>query len=610
MEAETNPRTAELRFGKYHLIATLGRGGMADVFLAASQGPAGFSKLQVIKRLRMAELGEESDAVTMFLDEARLAARLNHPNVVQTNEVGESDGEYFIAMEYLDGQPLNRVMHRVRLTSRGGAGRGEAVLLRIVADALSGLHYAHELTDYDGTPLNVVHRDASPHNIFVTYDGQTKVVDFGIAKASTRSSQTSTGVLKGKLAYMAPEQARCKPVDRRADIFIIGIVLWEVVAGRKMWKGLADMEIINKVFAQEIPRLEEVRPDAHPELLRICARALAYDPDDRYATAAELRADLLAYLDRSGHRVTGDDVSATVTGLFDDKRTQLQAVIDGQLKRLRTVGGAPLLDVNSYMPPPSTRSSPSTSSQQPLPNISYPSGEESNLTQQPPHPMPPPPSQGRRLLFAAVLGAVAAGVVGLVLMRGRGAEPAATVTPIEPPAAAVLAAPAPAAQAGAHPGMEQAAVPRTIELRISAEPPSAKLFLDDVPLETNPFTGKFPADGARHLIRVEAAGHATQKEFARFEEDLTLEFDLAKKTAAVQYRPHRTQSAAEPTDPASDPSAALSADPQPAAGTAGKPKRTLSGSDPWSGGQTAGAPATDTTGKPKRTLSGNDPWAK
>ncbi|HSN96790.1 MAG TPA: serine/threonine-protein kinase, partial [Candidatus Nanopelagicales bacterium] len=348
-------KNADLRFGKYSLIASLGHGGMADVFLAAAQGPAGFNKLQVIKRLRKAEIGDEHDVVTMFLDEARLAARLNHPNVVQTNEVGEADGEYFIAMEYLDGQPLNRILHRLRAQGRDQDPRNEAILLRIIADALAGLHYAHELADYDGTPLNVVHRDASPHNIFVTYEGHTKVVDFGIAKAATRSTHTNTGVLKGKISYMAPEQARCKPLDRRADIFVIGIVLWELLAGRKMWKGMADMEIINMIFGQEIPALEEVRADLPHELLRIVARALAYDPKDRYATAAEMRADLMAYLDEAESRISAEEIGALLVGLFTDRRAHLQAVIDSQLKRLRTAGGAPLLDMNSY-PPPSVRS--------------------------------------------------------------------------------------------------------------------------------------------------------------------------------------------------------------------------------------------------------------
>ncbi|MEO5726527.1 MAG: serine/threonine-protein kinase, partial [Byssovorax sp.] len=169
-EATTEPARGN-NFGKYRLVASVGHGGMADVYLAVSTGPAGVTKLQVVKRLRQ-NLAEEPDFLSMFLDEARLASRLNHPNVVQTNEVGEVDSGYFIAMEYLDGQPLNRILHAGK-TRPAPPG----LYLQIIAEALAGLHYAHELADYDGTPLAIVHRDTSPHNIFVTYEGQTKLVD-------------------------------------------------------------------------------------------------------------------------------------------------------------------------------------------------------------------------------------------------------------------------------------------------------------------------------------------------------------------------------------------------------------------------------------------------
>src|SRR5512133_824440 len=218
MEGSQQP----VSLGKYRLLAELGHGGMAQVFLALAKGVAGFNKLVVIKQIH-AELAEDPDFVRMFLDEARLAARLNHPNVVQTNEVDHDNKRYFIAMEYLEGQTLNRVFNRM--------GRDPKLLplghrLRLVADGLAGLHYAHELKDYDGKALGVVHRDFTPHNIFVTYNGVVKVVDFGIAKALNSSSQTQSGVLKGKVSYMAPEQARGERVDRRADIFSVGMILW------------------------------------------------------------------------------------------------------------------------------------------------------------------------------------------------------------------------------------------------------------------------------------------------------------------------------------------------------------------------------------------------
>ena len=575
---------------------------MANVYLAVVQGPAGFNKLQVVKRLRRLDLGEDSDIVAMFLDEARLAARLNHPNVVQTNEVGEVDGEYFLAMEYLDGQPLNRFMHRLRNAAAyrdrapGTVSRDEAVLLRVLADSLAGLHHAHELADYDGSPLNVAHRDASPHNIFVTYDGQTKVVDFGIAKAATRSVQTNTGVLKGKIAYMAPEQARCKPLDRRADVFVIGIILWEILAGQKMWKGLADMEIVNQIFSRELPSLEALRPDVPADLAQICARALAYDADDRYASAAEFCADLIDYLDGEGLRITTEEIGQVVQGLFADKRNDLRAVIDRQLSGLRASGIPPApLDLTGQGPA-SVRSMSGigSTSQLQLPNLSVASSGDSSLTRPSPQPHP-----GRRLLVPSLVGASMAALVTLLVLRGR-VPPAP-----EPSAAAPVESVAPVAPA---PAPVPVPTPSTIELRVTAVPSSAKLFLDDVPLDSNPFVGRFPADGARHLIRVDAAGYATQKEFALFDGDATLEFDLERKTAYVT-RP-RGRNATPPAQPAAAPTEEPAAEPDTtlAAGAQAKSKRKLSGSDPWSGSSTAAPAPADSSTKPKRKLSGNDPW--
>ncbi len=219
-----------MTIGKYRLIAELGHGGMSDVFLAVSKGMGGFHKLLVIKQLRP-NLAEDEEFLSMFLDEARLAARLSHRNVVATYEVGEDGGRYYIAMEYLEGQALKRIIHRAKTRF------GLDMHLQVVLDVLKGLHHAHDLCDYDATPLGVVHRDVSPHNIFVTYAGDVKVVDFGVAKALDSSTETSAGVMKGKLAYMSPEQARSGDVDRRADIFSVGVLLWEGVTGQRMWGG-------------------------------------------------------------------------------------------------------------------------------------------------------------------------------------------------------------------------------------------------------------------------------------------------------------------------------------------------------------------------------------
>ena len=330
------PDTGAGGFGKYRLIAELGHGGMAEVFLAIASGPAGFNKLVVLKQIRD-QLADDPEFLAMFLDEARLAARLNHPNVVQTNEVGEDGRRYFIAMEYLEGQPLNRVVQRLSKDGRLSL----PMHVRILIDALAGLHYAHELADFDGTPLQVVHRDATPHNIFVTYAGQVKVVDFGIAKALGSSAETRAGVLKGKISYMAPEQALGEKVDRRADVFAVGIMLWEALAGRRPFKGQNDVVILQKLVAGEIPSPGTVRDDI-PELLEaICMKALAHDREERYATAEDMQRALEAALEKLGERPQLRAVGDLVTKTFADERQRIRGVIEAQMAGIRTTGELP-----------------------------------------------------------------------------------------------------------------------------------------------------------------------------------------------------------------------------------------------------------------------------
>ena len=283
--------------GKFRLVAELGRGGMGNVYLAVLSGPAGFNKLQVVKRLRT-DLAEDRESVTMFLDEARLAARLNHPNVVQTNEVGNDGSHYFIAMEYLEGQSLDQLVRR----SQNNGGMPLGIQLRILCDALTGLHYAHELTDFDGSPLGLVHRDVTPHNIFVTYDGNSKLLDFGIAKAATSAHETRAGTFKGKCAYMSAEQIVGDPIDRRADLFSLGAVLWQACTGQRLWKGETDIKIFHKVVSGEIPSPRTVNPNVPEQLEEICMKALARNRDDRFASAMEMQSALEDFIEEERAR--------------------------------------------------------------------------------------------------------------------------------------------------------------------------------------------------------------------------------------------------------------------------------------------------------------------
>ena len=311
--------------GKFRLLTKLGSGGMADVYLALARGPSMFAKLAVLKRLKQS-LADEPDALAMFLSEAQLAARLNHPNVVQTFEVGGDGDEHYLVMEYLDGQSLDRLVRR----APPGEPRTLPCLLRALCDALGGLHYAHELCDYDGTPLNVVHRDVSPRNVFVTYEGATKVLDFGIAKALRASHVSRAGTLKGTVRYMAPEQVLGLDVDRRADLFALGVTLWELVSGRRMWPGLDDIAILQRLLQGQIPLLGEAKPDAPPELARVCARALAVAPADRYPSALYMRTELEAAMAALGLESTHADLSGLIANVFRDERQALRELIEEQ----------------------------------------------------------------------------------------------------------------------------------------------------------------------------------------------------------------------------------------------------------------------------------------
>jgi tRNA A-37 threonylcarbamoyl transferase component Bud32 len=315
--------------GKYQAFAKLGEGGMAQVFLALARGPVGFNKLCVIKRMRT-QYAKDEALVTMFIDEARLAARLSHPNVIHTYEVGENAGLYFIAMEYLEGQPLNRIIEEARKDGRHVA---DGVWLRIVRDALVGLQYAHDLKDYDGKELHIVHRDVSPHNIFVSYDGQVKVVDFGIAKAAVSQTRTESGVLKGKVAYMSPEQARGEAIDGRSDLFAAGIVLWEALAGQSLFRHEYAATTLHKLLHEKPPKLSTVVPEIDPDLEALVVKALESRPEDRFQSAHEMRAAIDAWLEAHHGMVPQEEVGELVSSLFSSVRQavqrQIQAYVTG-----------------------------------------------------------------------------------------------------------------------------------------------------------------------------------------------------------------------------------------------------------------------------------------
>ncbi|MBK8253395.1 MAG: protein kinase [Polyangiaceae bacterium] len=291
-----DPTDSRRHLDRYELIGEIASGGMATVYLARLAGVAGFQRFYAIKRLHP-HLADEQEFIDMFLDEARLAAGIHHPNVVPILEVGTSEAGYYLVMDYIEGDTLSGVM--ARATATGMLPRH--VGLRIMIDALHGLHAAHELTDSSGEHVDLVHRDCSPQNILVGVDGSSRITDFGVARASSRLSTTRSATVKGKLAYLSPEQATGQPLDRRSDLFGMGVILWEVLVGRRLFRADTDGATLSRILVDPIPLASELASDVPELLARAVARALQRDMRERYSSAADM-ADAI----EAAVRETGD----------------------------------------------------------------------------------------------------------------------------------------------------------------------------------------------------------------------------------------------------------------------------------------------------------------
>jgi serine/threonine protein kinase len=303
------------RLGRYEIVCHVASGGMAEIYLARQTGIQGFEKLVIVKRIRP-ELAADPAIVQMFLDEARIAATLHHPNIVQVFDIGEEAGSFFFAMEFLHGEDVSHI-------SRATLARGERIpldhVVNIVLGVCAGLHYAHEKTGSDGRPLAIVHRDVSPQNVIVTHEGGVKLLDFGVAKAARRSAATRYGTLKGKIRYMSPEQARSLPLDRRSDVFAVGILLWELSTGRRLFSGESDFEILKQIVEVDAPPPSCV-VDSYPRALEaIVLRALERDPAARFPTAQDLQLALEEFAFESKLRLSPVQLANFVGTLFDAK---------------------------------------------------------------------------------------------------------------------------------------------------------------------------------------------------------------------------------------------------------------------------------------------------
>jgi serine/threonine-protein kinase len=471
------------------------------VYLGISRGPAGFNKLLVVKVLRH-ELSEDPEFLAMFLDEARLAARLNHANVVQTYEIGIDGGQHFIAMEYLEGQALSSLLRR-----RGSDPLPPSIHLKIISTAAVGLHYAHELSDFDGTALGVVHRDVSPQNVFVTYDGQVKIVDFGIAKAAGASSQTRKGVIKGKLRYMAPEQLLARPLDRRTDLFACGVMLWEALVGRRFGDGNTETEIAQQRMLGIAVGVREANPDVPEALAKICDRALAPDPDARYQTAAEFHSALEDAIEALYGRVSSEQIAAVVSAAFAEDRKKLHMLVDAQVKRADSLPPADFADLTLLAVGDST---PRSNSRMEVATV-RPGAGRADPNDESLHGMAPIDLPEKRSAMRFWIGAAA---VGLALVVSFGIRLYLSETPARAlPAAVVSRSPA------------RVASP-TISVNVGVTPREATMTLDGSPLPSNPFHATLTKDANPHRIRATLAEFGTLERVVSFDANVELELEL------------------------------------------------------------------------------------
>ncbi len=467
--------------GKYRLLGMMNAGGMAELLIALQAGPEGFSKVVALKRV-LPHLSSEQTFIEMFLDEARLAARLDHANLVRVYDFGEVQNRYFLAMEYLPGEDASRVVARAR---RLGLAVPLEIAAFIVSGAAAGLHFAHELTGEDGQPLGLVHRDATPSNILVTYYGTVKVLDFGVAKTAGQLHHTQTGMVKGKLAYLAPEQVSAQPIDRRSDVFALGLVLWELLTGRKLYQGDNPAAVAHALMYETSPPPSSLRPEVPPELDAIVLKAIAKSPEERFQTAAELEDALEEFLAVRSIRPAPKQLTAFMELLFSSevahaKRSiaqgrDLSTYIPQVMKVLVTaspVTGQAGSTLPFGQPPPATPALPEPAAPPAL-------VEPEPVARSAVAPVPPATEPlARRLAFTAVFLAMACGVLATAAWLGTPAS--------APPASGAAAA----------------------ALTLESEPPGAFVFLGGEPtgLRT-PATFHGLPSGTPVTFRLQRAGH-------------------------------------------------------------------------------------------------------
>jgi len=591
--------------GRYRLVSELGQGGMAEVFVAKAAGPKGFEKTLVVKRI-LPQFVQDQQFVDMFLSEAKLAALLNHPNIVQIFDFGEADGEFFIAMEYIDGPNLRTLSRRARAL---GKRLPYALCAKIISLACEGLSYAHAFKDPEThASLNLIHRDVSPDNILLARNGAVKLVDFGIAKASNQSHQTQAGVKKGKVAYMSPELLRDEVLDQRSDVFSLGVVLYGLLAGRKPFRAESDVAMMQAIAYQPMVPIQTVRADVPDALQQVLEKALAKDRTQRYQNCREMQVALERYLHGTGEAVGAFQLAQLVE--------QLGPYPLVPVKGTPRAGSRPRM-VNSEASGTSGSDTGSGSGSGAGSRSGAKSTPLSVVSQ-------PQVAFSRKWIALGVVGLLAVvsvwTVVLVKIMGDRGPAPSApvagpttvpavTVPPVvitAPPMVPAPTAPtSPAAMAAAEPVAtpKPPTVPAMVDVQIQVEPLSARLMLDGEPLPSNPYSGKLPRDEKPHVLRASAPGFLSAAREIHLDRDNALSLGLQRPPVVVDHTPPRRVIKVKPmTAPVADPKA-ITASPTasddfvelpPKPSPKGNSKRNLDTDNPYN--------------EQKRSLDTDNPW--
>ena len=453
------------RFGKYLLLEKLATGGMAQLYRAKIIGVEGFEKFIAIKQI-LPHLAHEEELITSFIDEAKLAALLNHQNVVQIYDFGSMENSYFITMEFLFGKDLRVVNAKAR--EKGTPVTLENALY-LISKVCAGLDYAHKLKDFQGKSLNIIHRDISPQNVFLTYEGDVKIVDFGIAKAASQSTITQVGMIKGKVAYMSPEQAAGKVIDHRSDIFATGILLYELVAGRRMFQGDDTLQILSKVREAEFTPLGTLKGGLPEKLYDIVAKALAKDPEERYQSCADMQADIEECIFRLNLRPSGRTMAEFLKLLFAEE-------IESEGKRMADAAGAGAASDRAQEAKTEGRSIAKPVAQTPP----APKAEPASPVKAAPEVRPRAAEAakgGKKAALAAVAGvAVLALLGGGYYLMGKEKGPAGT-TPSAPAAQVPASAASPTPPSAPSPSSEASLLVRNAVGLIESNPTEAKTIL-------------------------------------------------------------------------------------------------------------------------------------